>query len=183
MTIGDEVWEASLKAIHTCSINTRHQLIQFKVIHRLHYSCTKLHSFYATVSPICPKCKYAEGTLGHLFWSGPKINKFWSDIFKCLSEVHNRVIVPDPFIAILGTTRLPSTLTLLQQKAIQYCVVIAKRNILTLWKKEEVPTFGAWLAEVTNLLHLERIRYTTSFHSVTFDRIWQPFLSYLSRAD
>ena len=115
--------------------------------------------------------------------SCPKINTFWSDIFKCLSEVHNCVIVPDPFIAILGTTRHRLTLTILQQKAIQYCVVIAKRNILTLWKKKEVPNFGAWLAEVNNLLHLERIRYTTSFHSVTFVRMWQPFLSYLSRAD
>lgn len=61
VTIGDEVWEASLKAIHNCSINSRHQLIQFKVIHRLHNSCTKLHSFYPTVSPICSKCTFAEG--------------------------------------------------------------------------------------------------------------------------
>lgn len=55
LTISDEDWEIHLKDIHTCSINSRHQLIQFKVIHRLHYSFTKLHSFYPSVSQFCPK--------------------------------------------------------------------------------------------------------------------------------
>ena len=38
-------------------------------------------------------------------------------------------------------------------------MVIAKRDILTLWKGVEVPSFNAWLAELTNLLQMERIRY------------------------
>ena len=38
--ITDEDWSSYLKDIHKCSINSRHQLIQFKVLHRLHYSST-----------------------------------------------------------------------------------------------------------------------------------------------
>lgn len=35
--IVDEVWERGLSRIHSCSINVIHKLIQFKVMHRLHY--------------------------------------------------------------------------------------------------------------------------------------------------
>ncbi|CDQ57897.1 unnamed protein product [Oncorhynchus mykiss] len=45
-------WEESLEYIHTCSINSRHHLIQFKVLHRLHYSKTKLHRIFPDTSPV-----------------------------------------------------------------------------------------------------------------------------------
>lgn len=35
--IGDGVWDAALKNVHSFSICARHSLIQFKVLHRLHY--------------------------------------------------------------------------------------------------------------------------------------------------
>lgn len=181
ITISADDWDTCLSSIHSCSINSRHQLIQFKVIHRLHYSCTKLHSFYPSVSPICPKCKAEEGTLGHLFWFCPKLYEFWSDIFICLSTIHGCDITPDPYTAILGGARCLTTLTHLQQKTVQYSMVIAKRNILTLWKSENVPSFKTWLLEITHLLHLERVRHSVCLSSATFDKMWQPFMLYLSR--
>ena len=33
-SISDELWEDSLEEVNTCSINSRHCLIQFRVIHR-----------------------------------------------------------------------------------------------------------------------------------------------------
>lgn len=158
--------------------------IQFKVLHRLHYSCTKLHSFYFSVSPTCSKCKSAEGTLGHLSWLCPKLNKFWSEIFKCFSDVYDCDITPNPHTAILGSTQQSPTipnLTFLHRKTIQYGMIIAKRNILTNWKNEEAPSFRTWLTEITSLLHMERIRHNISLSSATFDKMWQPFLSYVLR--
>ena len=38
LQIDDIVWEEGLSRIQYCSINARHHLIQFKVMHRLHYS-------------------------------------------------------------------------------------------------------------------------------------------------
>lgn len=62
------MWDKSLSMIHSCSVNSRHQLIQFKVLHRLHYSKSRLHKFYTSVSPLCDRCKVAEGALSHAFW-------------------------------------------------------------------------------------------------------------------
>ncbi len=46
ISIQDEIWKQALNDIHLCSVNARLQLIQFKVIHRLHYSKVKLHKIF-----------------------------------------------------------------------------------------------------------------------------------------
>lgn len=100
--ISDDSWAEALQGIRTCSISSNFQLIQYKVVHRLHYSRTKLHSLYPSVSPLCIKCKSREGTLAHLFWTCPKICKFWSDIFCLYSKVLKTDFPYDPLVAILG---------------------------------------------------------------------------------
>lgn len=57
-----KAWEEELGI----QFHARHHLIQFKVMHRLHYSTTKLHSIYPTVSPLSDRCKSADGSLSHL---------------------------------------------------------------------------------------------------------------------
>lgn len=48
-----QLWEKALALVHSCSINTRYRLIQYKVIHRLHYSKTKLNRIFPSISPQC----------------------------------------------------------------------------------------------------------------------------------
>lgn len=170
LTINNNMWESCLKNVFLCAINSRHQLIQFKVLYRIHYSCTKLSSFYPSFSPICPKCKSAEGTLGHLFWSCSKLNKFWFDVFDCFSEIYDYSFVPNPAIAVLGIDQHLNRMSCLQCKTIQYGMIVAKRNILSLWKSENTPSFHGWLQEMISLLHIERIRYNISLNSATFKK-------------
>lgn len=73
----------------------RHNLIQFKVIHRLHYSKLNHHKTYPTISPLCNKCKMLEGTLLYSLWSSSKIQPFWKCIFKFLSEVYSVDLEPE----------------------------------------------------------------------------------------
>ncbi len=79
--ISEDNWTNALQDIRSCSINSNLQLIQYKVVHRLHYSRTKLHSIYPSVSSLCLKWKSNEGTLAHLFWFCPKMRKFWTEVF------------------------------------------------------------------------------------------------------
>lgn len=81
VVFSDQLWKTVLSRIHSCSINSRHRLIQFKVIHRFYYSKDKLHKFYPSVSLKCDKCKVSDGTMLHLFWDCPLIYQFWVRIF------------------------------------------------------------------------------------------------------
>lgn len=50
--ITDDTWEAILIKIYNSSINVRHRLIQFKIVHRLHYTKSRLHAIYLNVSAV-----------------------------------------------------------------------------------------------------------------------------------
>lgn len=66
--ISAELWEEALSRVHCCSLNSCYKLIQYKGLHRLHYSKTELNLTCPSVSPVCDKCHIAEGSLVHLFW-------------------------------------------------------------------------------------------------------------------
>ncbi|CAI5660574.1 unnamed protein product [Oreochromis niloticus] len=179
LLIGDEVWERSLCMIHSCSINARHQLIQFKVLHRLHYSKTKLHRIFPSISSICDRCKLGEGSLTHLFWTCPKLYHYWLNIFNCFSDIYNCTLEPDPIIALFGSSSSLLHLSSAAQTTVLFGMVIAKKIILTLWKTDIVPQFKMWLTELTALLHMERIRYILADKLSNFFDVWQPFLDHV----
>lgn len=73
LEISGEIWEGALQFVNKCTLklrvllrvlncikwclafNARHHLIQFKIIHRLHYSKVKLSKNYQDLSSICDK--------------------------------------------------------------------------------------------------------------------------------
>lgn len=72
--VSDENWENGLKEIHHCSVNSSPSLIQFQIIHRLHYFPSKLHHIFRDTSPICDKCNTMEATLLHSFALCPNLH-------------------------------------------------------------------------------------------------------------
>lgn len=134
--IRTDVWE---KRIRSCSINSRHQLIQFKVMHRLHYSKSKLHRIFRTISPTCDGCKSAKASLTHLFWTCPKLYSFWCDILKWFSDMYGCVFKPEPEIVLFGYSVSLMDQNVSVQITIMYGMIIAKSIILRLWKSYTVP--------------------------------------------
>lgn len=85
--LSDEVWSKARDRVHSSSVCLRHTVIQFKVVHRLHWSKVKLAKFTPNIDPTCDRCMQASATLSHMFWSCPKLNGFWQSIFKAFSDV------------------------------------------------------------------------------------------------
>lgn len=88
--ISDDIW---IKALG--GINARLQLIQFKVIHRLHYFKTRLNKICPSVSPKCDKSKSSDGTLGHLFLFCSKLKKYSIYCCNLYSSIYERPIMMD----------------------------------------------------------------------------------------
>ena len=177
--ISDDVWEGALKNIKSCSINSRLQLIQFKVTLRLHYSKVKLHNFFPNLSPLCNRCKIAEGTLAHHFWDCPNLYNFWCLVFQWYSTVLNVSLTPDPETALFGHSTTLENLDHNARTILVYGMVIAKRCILKLWKSDSAPQFDTWLSELMGILHVERLRYDLSGNSQKFLAIWNPVLQHI----
>lgn len=74
--LGVELPEVLWKeGIHEGSINARLQLIQFKDMHRLHYSKER-NQMYRNVTSTDDRCNIANGSIGHTTWSYVKIFPF-----------------------------------------------------------------------------------------------------------
>lgn len=89
-------------------------------------------------------------------------------------------LTPEPEIAIFGYSR-----SLLDHNVyistIIYGMIIAKSVILKLWKSDSVPQFKTWLTYLTQILHMERVRYGIIDNLAKFYNIWQPFLDHLDQ--
>lgn len=175
--ISVELWEEALQQVHRCSINSRHRLIQFKVLHRLHYSKTKLNRIFPSVSSVCDKFQIAEGSLAHLFWFCPKLHNFWSAIFERMSKAYSRDIRPNHDLAILGCSTVTSDLPRDTQVALHLGMVVAKKLVLLTWKSTTPPTFTHWLSEMLSVIQMERLRLHKPNEQNRFERIWGPFLA------
>lgn len=157
--------------VNSCSINARHRLIQFKILHRLHYSKTRLHRIFPETSPICDKCQCAEADLLHSFWA--------SVFFFFFPKLFDVQLDPDPILILIGLSGQSKKLKSTQIPLLVYGLMCAKRLILLLWKGKELPSLKAWISVLTDTLHLERIRYIINDKLEDFDQIWRPLIEHL----
>lgn len=181
--IEEVIWNEALEYVNSCSINARHCLIQFKILHRLHYSKVRIHKIFPEVSPMCEKCKSSEANLLHSYALCPRIQEYWKQIFEVLSKVLKVQIIPDPILIIFGTSARSNKFQATQQQLLTYGILNGKKLILMFWKKEETPSLRQWLAALMDTLHLERIRYVIKDRLKEFEKIWQPLLLYLEETD
>lgn len=115
-----------------CSVNVKHNLIEFKTIHRLYLSKVKLHLIFPDVSPLCNRCKIEDGTLIHSLSSCTKLQDYWNNIFDCLSKAFKKALEPDPLTAI-GISSNIWVNNAYERQAMLLSMIIAKRLILRMW--------------------------------------------------
>lgn len=181
VSLSDEEWEMALTRVHSSSICSRHALIQFKVLHRLHFSKAKLARIFPNKSPICDKCKQTTATLYHMFWSCSKLDNFWSSFFDTMSQIYGVDIQPSPLIAILGIIpesdqgSFPAYL----QRAFAFSSLLARRLILFKWKDTTPPIHNHWIRDMMQSLKLEKIRGTLNGSLQSFQKTWDPFIRYV----
>lgn len=176
--VGD-VWDGGLSAVRACSVNSRHQLIQYKVIHRLHYSKQRLHRIYPSVSPTCDRCQTSVGTLSHAFWFCPSLSELWSGVFDWYSGAYKISLPLDAILAIFGCSQLSQHFPTATQQALMLGMTVAKRLILREWKSPSSLPFQRWMKDMINVIRMEKLRFTRTNSLKKFSDIWGPFLAHL----
>ena len=178
INISEEVWDRALSWVNDASSCARLNLIQFKTLHRLHYSKAKLAKIYSTINNTCDRCETAIGDLGHMFWACPKLREFWTSIFDILNQAFNLKLQDNPITAIFGTrVDLPGS----KENVVAFATLIARRRILMEWKSEIPPKASMWLSDIIMFLKLEKIKYSVRGSAKKFNKIWDPLLTYFDR--
>lgn len=166
--VSDTVWQYAVEHIHSTSVCVRHGLLQFKVIHRLHFSKSKLAKM----------CHQDEATLCHMFWSCPALVPFWTAIFETFTYICEKKIPLDPAIAIFGVAPMEISLSVAQGDAVAFSSLLARRLLLLKWKSAKPPSHSQWVHNVMSFLKLEKLKYSLRGSSKRFDKVWCAFLRY-----
>lgn len=177
--ITGDLWETILRRVHSSSICARHGLLQFKVVHRLHFSKERLAKFYPGTDPLCNRCRHDTGSLIHTFWSCPNITNYWTLMFHTLSEAYDVKIAPNPLTALFGVLPPGHTCPKYISRVVAFASLMARRLILGRWKDASSPTHSQWMTDLMQCLHLEKMRCTLAGSIEKFEKTWQPFLRYI----
>ena len=103
--LGDEAisWSNVWQNISKSSRNPGHQLIHYKLCHRMYYTPITRFRMKLIQSPICDKCQHNElGTYKHMIWECPPVQDFWNRVTRTLSEMLATPIPVDPVLLLLG---------------------------------------------------------------------------------
>ena len=171
----DQFWGEALEAVNSSSSCARLSLIQFKVLHRTHYSRAKLAKIYPdTVEDKCNRCSLSPCDLAHMFWLCPKLVGFWEGFFKTISEIFQIQISPSPHIAIFGRPENIDTMNKIQLNITAFTSLIARRRILLQWRSSLPPSFKSWIGDVMSFLKLEKVKFSLRRSSDRFYSCWNP---------
>ena len=171
-------WVGALRRVNTSTSCARLGLIQFKVVHRMHFSNSRLAKMFPDHDAGCNRCDYPQADLPHMFWACPKLGQFWCYVFNILTIVLGIKLQPCPLLAIFGIPAKPILYSTKENDIIAFTTLLARRRILLAWKSPGPPSQSAWLKDVMFFLSLEKIKYTLRGCNDHFTRKWQPFISY-----
>lgn len=147
--------DAILKNVKIVSRESRTRLVQFKILQRIYW----LHRVGLSDSPTCWKCRQDSGTLVHVLWECPEIQKFWSSIHKVIQEIVDQSI---PFWGRLYILGDPSTISHLPSPLAQWTqttTMLGRKLLVKDWKGPSVPSFGLWHSSLAQLAALEKLYY------------------------
>lgn len=177
--IGPAAWEHALHWVHSSSVCARHGILQCKVIHRVHWSKSKLARIHPDIDPNCDKCHQEPANLSHMFWSCPSLAPFWARIFDSLSAITSANIQPSPLLALFGVLPIGLSLPSYFAEFVAFLTLLARRAILLRWKGPSPPSHSQWIKDALFFMRLEKIKYTLRSSEWKFHKIWQPFLDHV----
>ena len=183
ITFSDNWWGKAIERVFSSTSCARLSLIQFKVLHRIHYSKARLAEIYPNVDNRCDRCNHAPADLSHMFFLCPTLHTFWVSYFQIISEVLSLNLEPCPQIAIFGVPRDTLTLQPTHADVIAFSSLLARRRILLMWKSPSPPSISTWLVDMMFFLKLEKIKFTTRGSIDKFQTRWQPFISHFNNLE
>ena len=96
---------------------------------RMYITPVRLHHMSANIPDVCSKCLTEKGTLFHCQWECLKIQDFWKDVLKCLSDLFNTKVPLNAGLCLLGIYPKNFKRTLKQTKLLDIGLLQDRRAI------------------------------------------------------
>uniref|UniRef100_A0A669D815 Reverse transcriptase domain-containing protein n=1 Tax=Oreochromis niloticus TaxID=8128 RepID=A0A669D815_ORENI len=160
-----------LKTFHLIR-NPSLQLIQYKILHRVHYTGHRMFKMGFTSTNNCSHCQTnSPDNYIHALWFCPPVQKFWREICEDLSKCLKCNIPTSPLVCLLGSLDNVTT-----EKNIAHMVFtalcIAKKTVLMNWKNKNNLNSNQYRNYLLDYISLDTASATTSDQL-----LWAPLIS------
>lgn len=183
VNIPSDVWDGICTKAHVQTVNSNLKLIQYNWIMRTYITPVRLNKINQNIPDTCIKCSDDKGTLLHCMWNCPKVQEFWKEVAIFISQMVSINLPMKPEIFILGIIPENTVDHGSTRKLVDISILQAKRLIALYWKKVEKPSIVQWINNMSFCLAMEKITYILKGKISSFEKIWTPFISFISNSD
>ena len=150
-------WKSVWSNISTSSRNPNHQLIHFKLCHRMHYTPITRYCMKRVNSPNCDMCQL--GTLGtylHMVWECPQVKDFWQRVTGVLANILDVFIPMNPTLILLNDFDEHLDISMKQKRILSCGLTAAKKVLVQRWLPPHDLSSKKWLSYFHDVILLER---------------------------
>nr|XP_057934911.1 F-box only protein 8 isoform X1 [Doryrhamphus excisus] len=160
--------------------NPNLQLVQFKTIHRVHYTGQRMFKMGLTDSNICVYCPdHVVDDYLHSMWACAPISNFWQAVCEDLSLALGTSIPSSPVLCLLGDLSTVNVETNHTQLLIT-ALSIAKKTILINWKSKKKLNIASYKNLLLDHIAIERMSAESKEQLSEFQSIWAPIINLLN---
>ena len=137
--------------------STNLQLIQYKIIHRVHYTTHKMFKMGFTNTAICTQCtQNTNDSYIHAMWHCTPVHQFWQEIITFLSHAFVSHIQPSPSLYLLGDIST-TNMTKENNRMLLIAPTIAERTTPMNWKTKHNISINHWKNQLMDYISMEKV--------------------------
>lgn len=173
-----EIWDFPFSPL----VSARDKRVQYKIVHRVHYTPHRLHQMLPANSPACWRCSHQPGDFFHIFWSCPALAHYWKQVLQVIHGVTRLVVPCDPKHCLLG---LVEQMPILRTRKILISLLLyyARKAITMTWKQSSPPSVKFWKSLVNASLPLYKATYLSRGCPQKFDKVWSCWVDNATASD
>lgn len=174
--LSDADWEKIFLISHKGSSNVTTQENNYKIATRWYRTPSLLHQFYPSISADCWRCSHAQGTLLHVWWDCPRIQIYWSQIYKLISDITSYSIVFCPSQFLLHHSNSP--FKFYRRSLLMHLINAAKLIIPLHWGSNHTPSIREWILRVNKISEMEELIHISNDTPTKFYKTWTCWLRF-----
>lgn len=137
------------------TLDTQSAEMNYKCISRSYLTPEILSKYQAGSTALCWRGCHGLGTMGHIWWSCPKIKIFWKRTLALIKIITNIEVAEDPWVVLFhgweGDTKK------YKQTLIPFLLNAAKRLIPRGWQRKESPETWEWFDAIEETYNNEEL--------------------------
>lgn len=193
MSLPSSKWEADLSISSSHSFwpqiclntfrmtqNPNLQLIQYKILHRTHYTGQRMFRMGLTHSNICSHCTdNTPDNYAHALWFCAPVQKFWLEVCEDLSTWLKCSIPACPTLCILGDLD-NINVEINSAHMVLTVLCIAKKTILMNWKTKNNLCINQFRNFLLDYISMETMSASSKHQLAEFHSLWSPLISFIT---